>query len=258
MTLNGLTTSSTNEFAEVILGGTIAIPVAVAFFGVQVTKQIASSPTGTFDIAFQSLPIIFQKLPLGHIFGAMWFLLLFIAGITSAVAMTQPAIAFLEDELKWSRKKAVNLVILVLGLTALLVIFFFKFGFLDELDFWAGTFGLVVFAFLEVIIFSWIFGIKRAWQEMHHGADIKVPGVFKFILKYITPVYLLALLIMWTVQDAVGKFLFRAKPGDTPIDPASYPYRWGARALFALLIVATMILVRIAWQKRRREGKAEA
>jgi NSS family neurotransmitter:Na+ symporter len=255
VTLNGLTTSSTNEFAEVILGGTIAIPAAVAFFGVQMTRQIASSPTGTFDIAFQSMPVIFQKLPLGHIFGAMWFLLLFIAGITSAVAMSQPAIAFLEDELKWSRKKAVNLVILVLGLTALMVVLFFRFGFLDELDFWAGTLGLVVFAFLEVIIFSWIFGVKKGWQEMHRGADIKVPGVFSFILKYITPVYLLALLMAWTFQDAIGKFLFRTKPGETPIDPASYPYRWGARALLALLIVTTIILVRVAWKKRAGEAR---
>jgi NSS family neurotransmitter:Na+ symporter len=258
VTLNGLTTSATNEFAEVILGGTIAIPVAVAFFGVQMTRQIATSPTGTFDLGFQSLPVIFQKLPLGQLFGAMWFLLLFIAGITSAVAMTQPAIAFLEDELKWSRKKAVNLVILVLAITALLVVFFFRFGFLDELDFWAGTLGLVVFALLEVVIFSWVFGIKKGWEEMHRGADIRVPRIFKFFLKYVTPVYLLALVIAWTLQDAIGKFLMKTKPGETPIDPASYPYRWGARALFALLIVATILLVRIAWQKRKREARAAA
>ena len=42
ITLNGLTTSSTNEFAEVILGGTIAIPVAVAFFGLAETQVIAN------------------------------------------------------------------------------------------------------------------------------------------------------------------------------------------------------------------------
>ena len=56
-----------------------------------------------------------------------------------------------------------------------MVVAFFKFGFLDELDFWAGTFGLVVFATIEIIIFSWIFGVKKGWEEMHKGADLKVP-----------------------------------------------------------------------------------
>src|SRR5690606_29477979 len=34
ITLTGLSTASTNEFAEIVLGGTIAIPAAVTFFGV--------------------------------------------------------------------------------------------------------------------------------------------------------------------------------------------------------------------------------
>jgi SNF family Na+-dependent transporter len=72
VTLNGLTTSMTNEFAEVILGGTIAIPVAVAFFGVVETKLIANE--GAFNLGFQALPVIFQKIPMGQILGAMWFL----------------------------------------------------------------------------------------------------------------------------------------------------------------------------------------
>ena len=44
------------------------------------------------------------------------------------------------------------------------VVVFFKFGVLDELDFWAGTFGIVVFGALEIIVFSWIFGLKKGWD----------------------------------------------------------------------------------------------
>ena len=190
----------TNEFAEVILGGTIAIPAAVAFFGVAETQ--AHRQGGAFNLGFQALPVIFQKIPLGQIFGAMFFFLLFIAGITSSVAMTQPAIAFLEDEFKWKREKAVKAVFAVLVALQRLVIAFFKFGFLDELDFWAGTFGLVVFAAIEIILFSWVFGIKKGWEEMHNGADLKVPKIFKFILNYVTPVYMLVVLGVWTYQDA--------------------------------------------------------
>ncbi len=249
VTLNGLTTSATNEFAEVILGGTIAIPLAVAFFGLSGTKIIAGE--GAFNLGFVSLPVIFQKIPFGQIFGSMWFLLLFIAGITSSVAMTSPAVAFLEDEFKWKRSKAVNVVFTVLAISTLLVVIFFKFGFLDEIDYWAGTFGLVVFATIEIIIFSWIFGIKKAWEEMHHGADLRVPTIFRFIIKYITPLYMLVLLGVWTYQEAIDKLLMKDVPA------ANKPYLWGARGLIVVLILLTLWMVRIAWKSKKEDLEYE-
>jgi SNF family Na+-dependent transporter len=221
--------------------------VAVAFFGVVETKLIASE--GAFNLGFQSLPVIFQKIPLGQVFGAMWFFLLFIAGITSSVAMTSPAVAFLEDEFKWRREKAVNAVFALLAACAILVVAFFKFGFLDELDFWAGTFGLVVFATIEIIIFSWIFGVKKGWQEMHIGADLKVPKVFKFILKYVTPVYMLVVLGAWTYQEAIAKFLMKGE------EASRHPYLWGARAMFVGLILLTILMVWLAWRKKNNRSR---
>jgi SNF family Na+-dependent transporter len=241
--LNGLSTSSLNEFAEVILGGTIAIPIAVAFFGVVETQVIAKE--GAFNLGFVSLPVIFQKIPWGQLFGAMWFLLLFIAGITSSVAMTQPSIAFVMDEFKWKRSKAVIAVFSFQIIATLCVVIFFKYGFLDELDFWAGTFGLVFFAVLEIGIFSWIFGVKKGWEEIHKGADIRVPRVFKFIIKYVTPVYMIAILVGWTYQDAIGKFLMKGE------EQVRHPYLWGARVLFLIIIIAAIFLVRLAWKRRR-------
>src|SRR4030042_3010776 len=86
--LSGLSTAATNEFAEVVLGGSIAIPIAVAFFGVAVTTQMALG--GAFDLGFASMPLVFERIPFGDFFGFLWFLLLFFAGITSSVAMGQP------------------------------------------------------------------------------------------------------------------------------------------------------------------------
>jgi SNF family Na+-dependent transporter len=40
----------------------------------------------------------------------------------------------------------------------------------------------------ETILFSWIFGMDKGWREITSGADIKVPNIYKFIIKYITPV----------------------------------------------------------------------
>lgn len=244
ITLNGLTTSSTNEFAEVVLGGTIAIPLAVAFFGITATQTIANE--GAFNLGFVSLPVIFQQLPLGQIFGFMWFILLFIAGITSSVAMTSPAVAFLEDEFKWKRSKAVNVVFSVLASCILLLVAFFKFGVLDELDFWAGTFGLIAFATVEIILFSWVFGVKKGWEEMHHGADLKVPRFFKFVLKYVTPIYMLVVLGLWIYQYAIDELLMKGKV------EANRPYLLGARGMLIALSVLTLWLVYLVFKRKKK------
>ena len=164
--------------------------------------------------------------------------------------MTSPAIAFLEDEFKWKRRKAVNVVFSILALSTVTVVIFFKFGFLDELDYWAGTLGIVVFAAIEIVLFSWIFGVKKGWLEMHKGADLKVPGFFKFIIRYITPVYMLTMLGVWIYQEAIPKFFMEN------VEAVNRPYLWGARSMIVVLVLLTLWMVRIAWKnKEKRSGE---
>src|SRR5699024_1003748 len=92
-----------------------------------------------------------------------------------------------ESKFDWSRSKSawsLGLVALLLGLPAVI---FYEYGVLDEFDFWVGTVSLVVLAMCEAIIFSWIYGVDNGWKEITEGAEIKVPVIFKFLLRYITP-----------------------------------------------------------------------
>ncbi|MCR4418326.1 MAG: sodium-dependent transporter [Ignavibacteria bacterium] len=240
--LSGLSTAATNEFAEVVLGGSIAIPVAVAFFGVATTQEIAKG--GAFNLGFVSMPIIFQKLPMGEIFGFLWFLLLFFAGITSSVAMGQPIIAFLEDEFGFSRKKATFSLAAFTLICVQFVVFFLKYGFLDEMDYWAGTFGLVVFALMETILFMWVFGADKAFEEINSGGDIKIPVIFKYIMKYITPLILLVIMIWWFVNDAIPILLLEDVPAE------KVPYIWGARILMLLILGLILLMIHLAWKNK--------
>ncbi len=193
---SGLAAASLNEIAEVILGGSIAIPAAVAFFGVTNAESIANS--GAFNLAFVSLPAIFSSIPGGDFFGFVWFSLLFFAGATSSVAITVPIIAFLEDEFNLSRRVSVLSTVLFMFLVAQIPIFFPKA--LDEMDFWAGTFFVVLFALIEVVVFFWAFGGERAWEEINRGGLFKVPRFFYFIMKYVTPVVLSVIIISWSTS----------------------------------------------------------
>jgi neurotransmitter:Na+ symporter, NSS family len=240
--LSGLSTAATNEFVEVIMGGSIAIPAAIAFFGITMTTQIASA--GAFDLGFVSMPLIFHQIPFGEFFGFIWFLLLFFAGITSSVAMGQPIIAFLEDEFKLSRAKATAILAVVVLISVQFVIFFLKYGFLDEMDYWAGTFGLVLFALIETILFMWVFGADKAWDEMNRGGDIKIPRVFYYLMKFVTPVILAVVMLWWLVQDAIPTFMLKGVPEQ------NIPYIWGSRALMVILLIGLLLMVKIAWKRR--------
>ncbi len=240
--LSGLSGVSINELAEVILGGSIIIPAAFIFFGPQGIGDVAQS--GAFDLGFVTMPIIFLQMAGGRLMAIVWFALLFLAGITSSVSLAQPAIAFLEDEFNISRRQAVGWFGIVAFLCCQPAIFFLSRGVVDELDFWGGTFCLVVFATVETILFAWVFGIDRAWEEMHRGADIRVPRIYKFIIKYVTPLFLLGILGAWFYQQGWPTIMMRNVSAD------NQPYVMATRAGLALIMVAFMVLVRVAWQKR--------
>ena len=234
--LNGLSTASLNEFAEVIFGSTIAIVSAVIFFGMDGAKEIAEG--GAFSLGFISMPAIFTHMPLGQFFGFLWFALLYFAGLTSVVALSQPVIAFFEDEFGWTRKKSV----ISIGLFFLIATplpMFLK-GSLDELDFWVATFALVILALFEIVIFFWIFGAEKAGDEINRGAGIKIPRVFYYMMKYVTPVFLFVILIAWGYEQLPTVL---AK-GGTGV--------WAARVFLVVLFIIHLLIVRVAWKRRSR------
>ena len=207
--LTGLTTASANEFVEIIFGSMIAIPAAALFFGADQVETIASS--GTFTIGMISMPEILRSFPGTQFFGTLWFLLLFFAAFTSSVGVAQPVMAFLQDEVRLKRGTAAMLLGIIWLLGTLPVIYFHKYGVLDEMDFWSGTIGLVVMAIIEIILFAWVFKIHRSWEELHRGSDIRVPGFFKPIMLYVTPIALLGIFFGWGL-DAVTTGKLNPKP----------------------------------------------
>lgn len=246
--LSGLTAAATNEVAEIILGGSIVIPAAFAFFGPVVVSKIATA--GAFNLGFVTMPLVLQKMAFGNILGFMWFMLLFLAGITSSISLAQPAIAFLEDEFNLSTKQAT----VILGLATFVLcqpaIFLLGKGVLDELDFWGGQLCLVVFATIEAILFGWVFGMEKAWTEMHVGSDITIPRIYRFIIKYVTPLFLLFILGFWCVQEWAPFIFLKNVPAE------NVPYIIATRLMLVGFFVLLVFLVRVVW-KRRAVGRSQ-
>jgi neurotransmitter:Na+ symporter, NSS family len=193
--LSGLTAAATNELFEVGFGGLITLTAAFVFLGLSGTAAAVSG--GSFGLGFTTLPVVFAHMgAFGNVIGAVWFFMLFLAAITSSISMYQPSLAFFEESLGVSRKAATGLVVGVCMIGSFLVMYYSEGGiFWSTIDDWVGTFLIFILAMIQIIFFAWVFGIERGWREAHQGAQIRIPGIYKVVMKYIAPVYLIVVFV---------------------------------------------------------------
>ncbi len=126
----------------------------------------------------------------------------------------------------------------------------FESGFLWEWDYWAGTFGLAVMAVFEVVIFMWIFKPDNAWNSIHEGSDIRIPGVFKFVMTYVTPLFLFVILGWWAVTEAYPILTLAGnKSAGGPIPDGMEIWVQVSRLLLVAFTVFFLVMIRIAWKK---------
>jgi len=152
--LSGLTAASMNEVAEVILGGSIIVPAAFVFFGPLQMKGIVDS--GTFNLSFVTMPLVLNHIPWAALFSFVWFFCFF----WPASPLLCPWLSLLWH---FCRTNSISAVKSSRNIYRCCIYFmpagciFLGNGVVDELDFWGGTFLIVLFATIEVLLFAWVF-----------------------------------------------------------------------------------------------------
>jgi SNF family Na+-dependent transporter len=242
--LSGLTASATNELFEVGFGGLITLTASFVFLGT--SGVIAAVSGGTFGLGFTTLPVVFAQMgPFGNVIGAVWFFMLFLAAITSSISMYQPTLAFFQESLGTSRRNATTLMVTICVIGSALVMYFSAGGvFQGTLDDWIGTFLIFVLAMIQIICFSWIFGIERGVKEAHEGAHIHIPRFYRFVMKYVTPTYLIVVFAAFCWQNLPD--WLRAV--------AETPERQGAFGLMAATTALILVCIHIGTKRWRAAG----
>lgn len=264
LVLSSLTASATNGFAEIILGGTIVIPMAVLIAGANIEE---CAKLGTFGLGFQTMPFVFGQLPFGGFFQTLWFGMLFIAGVTSAISIIQPLISFCEDDLKFTRQRSITAVGTVTFVGGLVGIFGLAAGAVDELDFWGGSFLLVVLGTIQAFIFSFVLGRRKsdvldengkpeseAFALMNEGTALKLPRFFRVIIMYVCPIYLAVVLVAWIIHDGLGVLLLSNVPADATVTFlggtfSQVGFTWSIRGFLLLLVILLNVVIYFAWKK---------
>ena len=195
-----------------LLAGLMVFPAVFAF---------NMSPSEGPTLVFSVLANIFQEMPLGNIAGALFFLLLFLAAITSTISMLEAPSAYFMDTRKWSRRKAawtVAVVAFLFGIPSALSNgsspFFTelqlnlfgteKQGFMDIMDYLFGTLFMMVVVLATCLYTGWFMKTDRLVGEIQQGSPVfttpvllglSPANIWRFALRFLCPVIILLVIL---------------------------------------------------------------
>jgi len=171
----------------------VALLAGIAIFPIVFANGLA--PSEGPGLVFVTLPIAFSAMPLGILFGTLFFVLLSIAALSSSISLIEPGVAWLIESLKIKRTTAT----IILGFTAWflglfsalsfnLISEFTIFGrnFFDATDFLTSQIMLPLGGIFIAIFVGWI--MKK--EHVLDGLGFKEDFIFKawyFSVRYIAP-----------------------------------------------------------------------
>lgn len=191
----------------VILDTFVALLSAVAIFTTVFAAGI--QPDSGSGLIFNTLPIAFNAMHGGTFFAILFFLLVTIAALTSEISAMEPSIAYLIDEHKISRHKAVALVgagAFLLGLPCALAANFFPYTLfganaLDLFNNIATNFLIPLGGLGALMLVGRVWGIHKALHQLERGLPEGLNGLhwsarflkvyFSFCILYSAPFLLL-------------------------------------------------------------------
>ena len=188
----------------VLLDTFIALMAGVAIFTAVFSQGLA--PDSGPALIFHVLPTVFPQIPGGNIFGLVFFALLLIAALTSAISLLEVVITYFIDEKGWSRKNAVLVfggLIFMLGVPSALstgplanVKIFFGMTFFDWMDYMSFKYMLPLGGFLMTIFVGYVWGAKEFIAELKTGnPNFNIRPVFATVIVTISGVSILVTLI---------------------------------------------------------------
>lgn len=173
--------------------------------------SVGLEPTQGPALVFNVLPKVFDMMPGGTIIGLLFFVLLAIAALTSTVSLLEVPVAFLVDEKKWSRQKAVwvlTAIVFVAGLPSALsqgtVQLFSNLSVLGQTDwlslmnFIFSDLSLPIGGFLLSIFVGWVWSATSASEEALTGASTNARALmfaWRPLIRFVSPVIILLVLL---------------------------------------------------------------
>ncbi len=157
-------------------------------------------------LAFVVLVTIFQEISLGAVIGSMFFALLFVAGITSAISMMETLVSNLVDEYKFKRAKAGLLIFILLLLFSIPVSLtytkWFRINLLEIMDFYSGTLLTLLSGAVIAYVIGWYWNPRALLTEINIRFQLglkTIENYIKYFVEYAIIINLVKYVIPFTL-----------------------------------------------------------
>ena len=189
--------------------GLMIVPAVFTFSGGD-ESALGAGP----GLMFITLPKVFASMPMGTVIGTVFFVLVFFAALTSAISLMETIVSIFMDKFKWNRKFTCIIVtayVLLMGIPSSLGFGIWDFiqplgmSILDFMDFISNSVLMPVVALFTCIFVGFVIKPKTIIEEASsEGSSFKSKGLFTVMIRYIAPLFLIAILL----SSVLGAFGF--------------------------------------------------
>ena len=190
-----------------ILAGLMIIPAVFSFSGGN-PETLQAGPS----LMFITLPKVFASMGFGTATGIVFFILVLLAALTSAVSLMETSVSTFMDELHWSRKKCCGLMVVIMivlgtassmGYGLLDFIRIFGMNFLDFFDFITNSVMMPLAALATCILILRVVGIDGMVKEIEQSSPFRRKKLYRVFIKYFAPICLIIILLS-SIANVLG------------------------------------------------------
>jgi len=193
-----------------VLDTLVAVVAGLAIFPLVFANGL--EPGAGPGLLFETLPIAFGQMPMGTVFGAVFFLLVSFAAITSAISLVEPALAWMVEEFNAQRHRAAITIGFFTWLLGLGSVFSFNWWaefhlvgqltIFDFLDFITANIMLPLGGLFTVLFVGWVLPRTGVAREQLRFAGL-AEGVWQVLVRGVAPAGVLIVFVV-TLRKAVG------------------------------------------------------
>lgn len=191
-----------------VLDTVVALAAGLAIFPIVFVEGLV--PGSGPGLMFETLPVAFGNLPFGAILGTIFFLLVSFAAITSAISLTEPALAFLVEEYnakRWRVAISLGAVCWLLGIGTVLSFNvwadakLFGLTFFDLVDYVSGKIMLPLGGLLIAVFAGWV--LNRRITDDQLGFEGWRRDVWDLVIRFVAPAGVLVV-FGYTIYQSFG------------------------------------------------------
>ena len=193
-----------NSIFSIVAG--FAVFSVLGFMAAEQGVAISEVVTKSIGLAFVAFPKAISMMPASKLFGSVFFAMLVVAGISSAISIIEAFTSAIIDKFAYSRKTVVSFVCVFGFLGSLLFVTNAGLLWLDIVDHFLTNYGLVLGAVFECVLAGWLLRAHVLRAHINSVSDVRLIKFWDISVMYIAPAVLVIILLQSLITEFTSAY----------------------------------------------------